>query len=283
MAANFWNSTHYKHWLRKAETLLTEQRLSRQRENSPLNEEDINKADTDFPQLISQLAQVTNLRQRIAATAIVYFKRFYVRNSYCDHDPRLITPVSLYLAAKAEEHTLQAKLVMAQMTNIYASNHKYPYTTEHLYEYEFKMISSLNFDLIVYHPYRPLVQYCTDLRRTELLATAWPILNDSYQTDAILLYPPYLIAIACICMAGTVEDIDMMQWMKSLSVDTREVGDIVLMLASVYSTPKFSNTTVTFESVLNKLDVHFAGKVQPGDTSAKVRKPLPTSVPATSR
>ena len=279
MAANFWASTHYRHWLRRAENILSEQRVSRKREQNLLSEEEHLKAKAHFPQLISTLAQKTSLRQRIAATAIVYFKRFYVRNNYRDHDPRLIAPGALYLAAKAEEHTLQAKVVVAQMAAIYSGEHKYPYTVEHLYDCEFKLIRALKFDLIVYHPYRPLMQYCTDLQKTELLSTAWPILNDSYQTDACLLYPPYLIAIAAICMAGTLEESDMMPWVRTLNVDTTELGDIVLLLSSVYSAPQPSSSSISFEMIMNKLHSHFAPRIQASNSSAVKKPPTASSRP----
>ena len=39
-------------------------------------------------------------RYRVVATAVVYFRRFYMSNSFVEHDPRLVAPGCLYLAAK---------------------------------------------------------------------------------------------------------------------------------------------------------------------------------------
>jgi len=54
------------------------------------------------------LGRQLKLHQKVIATAIVYFKRFFVRNSFVDHDPRLVIPTCLYLAAKVEECAMQA-------------------------------------------------------------------------------------------------------------------------------------------------------------------------------
>ena len=35
----------------------------------------------------------------------------------------------------------------------------YPYTVAELLEYEYFLLEELNFDLYIFHPYRPLVTY----------------------------------------------------------------------------------------------------------------------------
>ena len=49
--------------------------------------------------------------------------------------------------------------------------------------------------LIVFQPYRPLIEYCSELNEEAILPLAWRIVNDSLRTDVALLYPPYLIAL----------------------------------------------------------------------------------------
>lgn len=58
-------------------------------------EEEVNSIKVIYSQTIGTLAKNSKLRQRVAATAIVYFKRFFLRNAIRDHDPRLIAPVAL--------------------------------------------------------------------------------------------------------------------------------------------------------------------------------------------
>lgn len=186
------------------------------------------------------------------------------------------------MAAKAEEHTLAAKIVIAQMQAIYlGTDHSYPYTVAHVFDYEFKVIAALEFDLIIYHPYRPMLQYCADASMTDLLSAAWPILNDSYRTDASLRYPPYLIAIACIFIAGTLQDRNMDEWLKKINVDLQELGDVTQYLSTLYVNPnptKLSNKYI--ESINNKLHATCGSKFQA--IPASVSKKPPSSRPKIS-
>lgn len=276
MAANFWNSTHYRNWLRKVDDVYQMSLAVIKRDQSFFRDDEPNSIKIIYSQAISTLAEKSKLRQRVAATAIVYFRRFFARNAVRDHDPRLIAPVALYLAAKAEEHSLPAKIVVAEMQSNYLGDHTFPYTVAHVYDYEFKMIAALEFDLIIYHPYRPMLQYCSDASMTDLLSGAWPILNDSYSTDACLRYPPYLIAIACIFMAATMQDRDLTDWLKKLNIDLQDLGDVTQYLSSLYVNPsptRFSNGFI--ERINNKLHSHFASKIQ--SIPASVSKKPPSS------
>ncbi len=51
--------------------------------------------------------------RRVAATASVYFRRFYLNNCFCHMDPRLVFVGCVYLASKAEESVLPAKHLAA--------------------------------------------------------------------------------------------------------------------------------------------------------------------------
>lgn len=168
------------------------------------------------------------------------------------------------------------------MANIYSADLPYPYTVAHVYDYEFRIIAALEFDLIIYHPYRPMVQYCSDASMTDLLTSAWPILNDSYRTDACLRYPPYLIAIACIFIAGTLQDKDMSEWLKKLNIDLQELGDITQYLSTMYVNPNPLRTNGTHvEKINNKLHSHFGPKLQ-NVTPSISKKPPSSSRPKIS-
>lgn len=53
--------------------------------------------------VIQTLGEQLKLRQQVIATATVYFKRFYARNSLKSIDPLLLAPTCLFLASKVEE------------------------------------------------------------------------------------------------------------------------------------------------------------------------------------
>lgn len=164
------------------------------------------------------------MRQQVIATATVYFKRFYARNSLKCIDPLLLSPTCIFLASKVEEFGVisNSRLITTCQTvgrydtnvfqiNIYlnhviyfpvknkfnyAYTQEFPYRTNHILECEFYLLENLDCCLIVYQPYRPLLQLVQDIGHEEqLLTLAWRIVNDSLRTDVCLLYPPYQIAI----------------------------------------------------------------------------------------
>ena len=53
--------------------------------------------------VIQILGEQLKLRQQVIATATVYFKRFYARNSLKCIDPLLLAPTCVGLASKVEE------------------------------------------------------------------------------------------------------------------------------------------------------------------------------------
>lgn len=79
----------------------------------------------------------------------------------------------------------------------YAYTQEFPYRTNHILECEFYLLENLDCCLIVFQPYRPLLQLVQDIgpHEDQLLALAWRVVNDSLRTDLSLLYPPYQIAI----------------------------------------------------------------------------------------
>jgi len=69
-------------------------------------------------------------------------------------------------------------------------------------ECEFYLISEMNSQLIVHHPYRTLVELQGRLSMSQdEITLAWSVLNDHYLTDLPLLYPPHVIAVTAILLA----------------------------------------------------------------------------------
>lgn len=56
-----------------------------------------------YATVIQVLGEHLKVRQQVIATATVYFKRFYARNSLKNIDPLLLAPTCLFLASKVEE------------------------------------------------------------------------------------------------------------------------------------------------------------------------------------
>ena len=69
-------------------------------------------------------------------------------------------------------------------------------------ECEFALISEMNSQLIVHHPYRTLTELQPELPlSSDEVALAWSVINDHYLTDLPLLYPPHVIAVMSIIIA----------------------------------------------------------------------------------
>jgi len=202
---------------------------------------------------------------------LFFFKRFYLKASFSEFDPRLVGPTMLFLAAKVEECSVPNFLTALKQVDP-----SWPYKMEMILECEFYALHYLNFDLIVFHPYRPLTQYLSGVKMQDLLQTAWNIVNDSYRTDLSLRYAPYLIAIAAIYMACDLRK-DYGAWLNSLSVKLeashdRQINAIKRELLDLYDEYSITKTVDTTTEVLRKLDDYWKKKKIVGRTDPKVTK-----------
>ncbi|KAJ8506883.1 hypothetical protein ONZ45_g10650 [Pleurotus djamor] len=190
--------------------------------------------------VILKLAKKLSLRQRVIATATIFFKRFYLKNSYCETDPFIVIAACCYVAAKAEESPVHIKNVVTEARIVFSQDiygcKTFPSDNSKLAEMEFYLVDDLECDLVVFHPYRTLLTLCKkegDSSQEEeegeagelgagigmddgpkywgstkdqlqvkdgALQTAWFIINDTYRSDICLIYPPHMIAIAAIYM-----------------------------------------------------------------------------------
>ncbi|KAG6816126.1 hypothetical protein H0H87_008476 [Tephrocybe sp. NHM501043] len=113
---------------------------------------------------ISKLGKKIGLRQRAIATATVFFRRFYLKNSYCETDPFMVIAACCYVAAKAEESPIHIKNVVTESRSLfsqeaYSAKH-FPSDHTKLAEMEFYLVDDLECDLVVFHPYRTLLTLC---------------------------------------------------------------------------------------------------------------------------
>ncbi|PIK55645.1 putative cyclin-C-like [Apostichopus japonicus] len=191
----------------------------------------------------------------------MYFKRVYSRYSLKSIDPLLLGPTCLFLATKVEESGLitNSKLQVACQSVVkkfgYAfKNQEFRYKSNQILECEFYLLELLDCCLIVYHPYRPLIQYVADLGQEEqLLPLAWKIVNDSLRTDVCLLYPPYLIALACLHMACVISQKDTKHWFAELNVDLDKVLEITQQILQLYDLWKNYNEREEISGILEKV------------------------------
>ncbi|KAH7343890.1 cyclin-like protein [Rhizoctonia solani] len=238
MATDFWNSSHYRDWIVDRATVEQARALDLQYADRT----QIALIGILFANIISKLCKKLNLRQQVVATATIYFRRFYIKNSYCETDPFFVASTCCYLAAKAEEIPVHLKSVVVESRTLYSNEYQYksfPADHSKLAEMEFYLLEDLDFDLIVFHPYRSLLAllpryetvqeseagevsigagstasfyndgeryWGTGEGRMEgiedgAIQMAWFLINDTYRTDLCLIHPPWIIAVASLYLA----------------------------------------------------------------------------------
>uniref|UniRef100_A0A8C6KTH0 Cyclin-C n=1 Tax=Nothobranchius furzeri TaxID=105023 RepID=A0A8C6KTH0_NOTFU len=187
MAGNFWQSSHYLQWVLDKQDLMKE----RQKDLKFLTEEEYWKLQIFFANVIQALGEHLKLRQQVIATATVYFKRFYARYSLKSIDPVLMAPTCVFLASKVEEFGVvsNTRLISAATSVLktrfsYAFPKEFPYRMNHILECEFYLLELMDCCLIVYHPYRPLLQYVQDMGQEDIVSCSLLKFNKIQHLDA---------------------------------------------------------------------------------------------------
>ncbi|KAH7642706.1 cyclin C [Dermatophagoides farinae] len=239
MSGSFWRSSHFQQWLLTRQDLLRERHYDLQ----ILSEEEYQKLMIFFANFIQALGEQLKVKQQVIATAIVYFRRFYVRNSLKCIDPLLLAPTCLFLASKVEEfgvisnNRLISTCQQVVKTKFsYAYPQEFPYRINQILECEFYLMEIMDCCLVLYHPYRPLIQFVQDWNNKDsMLSTAWNVVNDSFRTDVCLLYPPHQIALACLHIACVINQKDSnKQWFAELHTDLDKVLEVTKYIMNLY-------------------------------------------------
>lgn len=260
MSGNFWKSSHYQQWILDPQEVLMNRMKELQVNN--LKEDEYYKLMIFFTNFIQSLGENLRLRQQVIASATIYFRRFYSKYSLKSIDPFLLAPTCLLLATKVEEFGLSAQprfasiaasLIKSKYSHIYTQ--EYPYKIQHIWECEFYLLEVMDCCLIVYHPYRPLVQFVSDMcpDDTQMLQVAWRICNDSLRTDLCLLYPPSLIALACLHMACVSLKKDYKQWFAELNIETEKLFEITRHILYLYDRWKAYDEKEQIKDILSRI------------------------------
>lgn len=283
MAGNFWQSSQYQQWLFDKQDLMRERQPDLKILNS---EEDYHKILIFFANFIQSLGEQLKLRQQVIATATVYFKRFYARNSLKCIDPWLMAPTCVFLASKVEEFGVisNSRLMTTCQTVVknkfsHAYPQEYPYRINSVLECEFFLLEMMDCCLVLYHPYRPLTEYFKELAHEETLyPLAWRIINDSLRTDVCLLYPPYLIALACLHIASVIQQKDLKQWLAECSVDMDKILEISRQILALYELWKNYDEKKEISGILEKMPKPKTTPSSPPDVSAQQQGNQPNVV-----
>jgi len=151
-------------------------------------------------QQMIKLGRRMNLRQQALATAQVYVRRFYSKVEIRRTNPYLVMTTAIYLACKMEECPVHIRLVLAEAARQWPELNVND--ASKIGECEFHLISTLSSRLILYHPYRTILDLAPIYTMsTEESTLAASIVNDHYNTDLPLMYPPHIIAVTAMFLA----------------------------------------------------------------------------------
>lgn len=114
-------------------------------------------------------------------------------------------------------------------------------------ECEFYLISEMNSQLIIHHPYRTLTDLQSSLSMAqEDVSLAWSIINDHYLTDLPLLFPPHVIAATAIFLAIT---------LKPTQAGLQAAASTAAVMANAGSLPQEPASTATTASIAQQKKV----------------------------
>ncbi|EGE05747.1 C-type cyclin [Trichophyton equinum CBS 127.97] len=211
MAANYWTSTQRRFWLFDREQLAETRAALDEADRAFIAQyplPDHRLVNIYINQQLIKLGKRMNTRQQALATAQVYVKRFFTKVSIRRTNPYLLLTTAFYLACKTEECPQHIKYVVSEARGLWPEF--ILSDSAKVGECEFWLISELNSQLIVHHPYRTLSDFSSTLTNTassgltlssDEIALAWSVVNDSYLTDLPLLQPPHVIAVMAVFVA----------------------------------------------------------------------------------
>ncbi|XP_065314688.1 cyclin-C-like isoform X2 [Gordionus sp. m RMFG-2023] len=215
-----------------------------------------------FADFIQSLGEQLKVKQQVVATAVGYFKRFYVINSLKDVDPFLLAPTSLFLASKVEEFGVisNTRLIascqgLLKTKYVFLQLPEYSYRSNNVLECEFYLLEMLDCSLLFYQPYRPLVLLASDMgQEDKILPLAWNLVNDSLRTDLCLKTAPHLIAITCLHLACVLlQKNNYVNWFAELNVDWDLIVEITSEIVNLYDIWNEMDDKNDIPQILNKL------------------------------
>jgi len=257
MAADFWASTQWKHMHANAAVVPVAERARERivlKDGKVLDPEEIQCILMNLAKYIFRCVHCLKLRVRVAATAVTYMKRFYMRLSMRDHHPLVVAPTCILLASKVEESNVQPKWILDVWRKPFGFRR--PEHESEIVQCECHLLSGINDSLVIFHPYRPLQAFLQDAAvADECTSSAWKMVNDSYMSDVGMRHPPFVVALGCMYMASVMVGSDMRSWFAETNVDESQVAEVMNEMLRMY---EMMNSKEVFDkrfgTAMRKLD-----------------------------
>jgi cyclin H len=137
----------------------------------------------------------------VKATALVYFKRFYLNHSLMSHNALAILGTCVYLACKVEEERRELREIVGELRQAQLPIEAY-------LDAEFVLLDGLRFHLEVFHAFNPLTGFILDIQ--QMFNRALPLgtrangnklIECAMNRDAFFYFSPSVIAMAALIRA----------------------------------------------------------------------------------
>ncbi|XP_008811991.1 cyclin-H1-1 isoform X2 [Phoenix dactylifera] len=250
--ADFQTSTHRAKWISTPQELLEKHQAANQRAIKMLEQYGITRLEVDVDGSLSYPEPVLDQKdnaersvpkplncdeeQLMQATAIIYFKRFYLQWSVMEHHPKHIMLTCIYASCKVEENHVSAE----ELGKGIQQDHQMILNNEMI------VYQSLGFDLIVYAPYRSVEGFVEDMEEfcqvrneeqekfQDLRGTAKLEVDKIMLTDAPLLYAPGQLALAALRRSNEVHRVlDFERYLESIFSRQRSSHSISQLIESM--------------------------------------------------
>lgn len=202
----------------------------------PINIEEEQYMRVFYENKLQEVCNNFHFPHKIQATALIYFKRFYLQWSVMQHHPKNIMLTCIYAACKIEENHVSAE----ELGKGISQDHQLILNNEMI------VYQSLEFDLIVYAPYRCIDGFVDDMEEfcpvkddqihmlKALHETARLEVDKSMLTDAPLLFPPGQLALAALRISNEVHRVlDFERYLRSILSRQSSVHSVSELIESL--------------------------------------------------
>ncbi|KAG9401599.1 hypothetical protein AC1031_009463 [Aphanomyces cochlioides] len=259
MALNFWQSTHYLHWMKN---LRVEDFKRINPKDTMLTLQEVESIHLAIISLIEELGARLHINQVIICTAIVVYKRFYLTQSFCEFDPRLVAGTALFISSKIEECQVRLADIAIQLHELTSKfpedkDWLYDFTEKDIIECEFYVIEAMQYDMIIHHPFSTLIKLYEEFEETfpmneNSFKTAWDLCLFAYRTNVIMVRPPFLVAAAVVFLALHDASYDTSEFLERVNIKSDMILQVVGELQAAFA--EFKTQSSLQHTAMPKLD-----------------------------
>ncbi|KMT20726.1 hypothetical protein BVRB_1g007000 [Beta vulgaris subsp. vulgaris] len=178
------------------------------------------------------------------ATAMMFCHRFYMRQSHAKNDWQTVATACMFLASKVEDNLRPLRdVTMVAYEIIYKwdpsaserikRREVYHKQKELILVAENLLLVTIDFDMAIQHPFRPLVDALKRLKisNNDVAKAAWNLVNEWLRTTLCLQYKPHYTAAASLSVAAKLLNfklpmIDGKAWWLQFDVSPKQLEEV---------------------------------------------------------